>query len=934
MRKDKKYQGLTQAEVIASREQHGANVLTPPRKASLLSRFLEKFQDPLIIILLIAGFLSIGISCYEYFGLDEGSQAFFEPVGIFVAIFLATGLSFYFEAKANKEFNLLNKVNDDEPVRVIRDGNATEVPKRDVVVGDLVIIDTGQEIPADGVLLEAVSLNVDESSLTGEPTCHKSTVEADFDRDATYPTNHVERGTNVLEGHGIFRVTAVGDKTENGKVYKAAQIDDSVKTPLDEQLQRLSVLITNASYIIAAAVIVGKLVFFFGAAPLSWTFAVPVALFFWLVICRFKRLSSVACAAIIIGFFLLLIALVTGVFVYYYPGQNFTPLLAYSLQTIMIAVTLIVVAVPEGLPMAVTLSLAYSMRNMLKTNNLVRKMHACETMGASTVICTDKTGTLTQNQMQVSDCEFYGMTCDDPLVAESIAFNTTALLDLSNPDHPRVLGNPTEGALLLWLNDKGVDFMQMREDAEALKEEPFSTRTKYMTTEMRLPDGRRMLYMKGAPEILLSLCQTISGGVDRSAIEKTLAEYQDHGMRTLGFAVRQLGPAGEQADKGLTFIGIMAIADPVRADVPESVEECLKAGIKVKIVTGDTPGTAKEIGRQIGIWGEDDGSENIITGPELAALSDDELLRRAPKLKIIARARPEDKLRLVKALQANNEVVAVTGDGTNDAPALNAAQVGLSMGSGTNVAKEASDITIIGDSFASIGRAVMWGRSLYENIQRFILFQLTVNVAACFIVLAGAFLGKQSPLTVTQMLWVNLIMDTFAAMALASLPPSPDVMKEKPRDRKAFIISHGMGCNILGVGGAIFLVCLIIVYIFDFYDVDSMTDLFELHFNRGGNGMTTYELSLFFTVFVMLHFWYMFNARAFNTGKSVFKVDYSTGFWTINAITFFGQILIVELLYNFFNVTPLRLQDWIIIIVGSSFVIWIREVYRVARRLC
>jgi len=817
---------------------------------------------------------------------------------------------------------------------VIRDGNATEVPKRDVVVGDLVIIDTGQEIPADGVLLEAVSLNVDESSLTGEPTCHKSTVEADFDRDATYPTNHVERGTNVLEGHGIFRVTAVGDKTENGKVYKAAQIDDSVKTPLDEQLQRLSVLITNASYIIAAAVIVGKLVFFFGAAPLSWTFAVPVALFFWLVICRFKRLSSVACAAIIIGFFLLLIALVTGVFVYYYPGQNFTPLLAYSLQTIMIAVTLIVVAVPEGLPMAVTLSLAYSMRNMLKTNNLVRKMHACETMGASTVICTDKTGTLTQNQMQVSDCEFYGMTCDDPLVAESIAFNTTALLDLSNPDHPRVLGNPTEGALLLWLNDKGVDFMQMREDAEALKEEPFSTRTKYMTTEMRLPDGRRMLYMKGAPEILLSLCQTISGGVDRSAIEKTLAEYQDHGMRTLGFAVRQLGPAGEQADKGLTFIGIMAIADPVRADVPESVEECLKAGIKVKIVTGDTPGTAKEIGRQIGIWGEDDGSENIITGPELAALSDDELLRRAPKLKIIARARPEDKLRLVKALQANNEVVAVTGDGTNDAPALNAAQVGLSMGSGTNVAKEASDITIIGDSFASIGRAVMWGRSLYENIQRFILFQLTVNVAACFIVLAGAFLGKQSPLTVTQMLWVNLIMDTFAAMALASLPPSPDVMKEKPRDRKAFIISHGMGCNILGVGGAIFLVCLIIVYIFDFYDVDSMTDLFELHFNRGGNGMTTYELSLFFTVFVMLHFWYMFNARAFNTGKSVFKVDYSTGFWTINAITFFGQILIVELLYNFFNVTPLRLQDWIIIIVGSSFVIWIREVYRVARRLC
>ena len=934
MRKDKKYQGLTQAEVIASREQYGTNVLTPPKKASLLTRFLEKFEDPLIIILLIAGFLSIGISCYEYYGLHEGSQAFFEPVGIFVAIFLATGLSFYFEAKANKEFTLLNKVNDDEPVRVIRDGNATEVRKRDVVVGDLVIIDTGQEIPADGVLLEAVSLNVDESSLTGEPTCHKSIVEADFDRDATYPTNHVERGTNVLEGHGIFRVTAVGDQTENGKVYTAAQIDDSVKTPLDEQLQRLSVLITNASYIIAAAVIVGKLVFFFGGAPLSWTFALPVAVFFWLVICRFKRMSSKACAAAIVGFFLLLIGLVTAVFVHYHPGQDFSGLLAYLLQTIMIAVTLIVVAVPEGLPMAVTLSLAYSMRNMLKTNNLVRKMHACETMGASTVICTDKTGTLTQNQMQVSACEFYGIGCDDPPVAERIAYNTPALLDLSHPSHPRVLGNPTEGALLLWLHAKGIAFMQMREEAEAVKDQAFSTRTKYMTTEMRLPDGRRMLYVKGAPEILLSLCQSIGGGADRRDIEKTLAGYQNHGMRTLGFAVRQLEPDSDgRALQGLTFIGIMAIADPVRGDVPKSVEECLKAGIEVKIVTGDTPGTAKEIGRQIGIWGKDDGDDHIITGPELAALSDEELHRRAPKLKIIARARPEDKLRLVKALQDNNEVVAVTGDGTNDAPALNAAQVGLSMGSGTNVAKEASDITIIGDSFSSIGRAVMWGRSLYENIQRFILFQLTVNVAACFIVLAGAFLGKQSPLTVTQMLWVNLIMDTFAAMALASLPPSADVMKEKPRNRGAFIISRGMGYNILGVGGALFLVCLAMVYIFDFYNVDSMTDLLELHFNRGGNGMTTYELSLFFTVFVMLHYWYMFCARAFKTGKSVFRVEYSMGFWVINAIIFFGQILIVELLYNFFNVTPLRLQDWVIIVVGSSVVIWIREAHRMVWNL-
>jgi Ca2+-transporting ATPase len=936
MRKDKKYQGLTQTEVIENRKKYGANVLTPPEKESLLRQFLEKFSDPLIIILLIAGLLSVGISCYEFFGLKEGGEVFFEPVGIFLAILLATGLSFYFESKANKEFNLLNQVNDDEPVRVIRDGNATEIKKRDVVVGDIVLIDTGQEIPADGVLLEAVSLNVDESSLTGEPTCRKSTHEADFDKEATYPTNHVMRGTNVLEGHGVFRVTAVGDHTENGKVYKAAQIDDSVKTPLNEQLSRLGGLITNLSYIVAALVIVGKLLVFFDGAALAWTFALPVAVFFWLVIKKFKKMSVGACAATIVVFFAILIAMVIGVFMHEHPGEDFSALLAYSLQTIMIAVTLIVVAVPEGLPMAVTLSLAYSMRNMLKTNNLVRKMHACETMGAATVICTDKTGTLTQNQMQVSDCQFYGIDADDPRVGEGIAVNSTALLDLSDSKKPRVLGNPTEGALLLWLRDKGVDYLQLREGVETLQELPFSTRTKYMATVVRNDSGKLMLYVKGAPEIVFSLCKSIGGGVSREEVEHQLIEYQNHGMRTLGFAMQELTGVeepfqnGQVVAKDLQFIGIMAIADPVRKDVPQSVSECLKAGIHVKIVTGDTPGTAKEIGRQIGIWSDSDGDENIITGPELAALSDKQLQERAPKLKIIARARPEDKLRLVKALQTNNEVVAVTGDGTNDAPALNAAQVGLSMGSGTNVAKEASDITIIDDSFSSIGRAVMWGRSLYENIQRFILFQLTVNVAACLIVLAGAFLGKQSPLTVTQMLWVNLIMDTFAAMALASLPPSPSVMKEKPRDRHAFIISRTMGMNILGVGGMVFVICLAMVYIFDFYDVKDMTNLLEHHYHRGGTGMTDYELSLFFTVFVMLHFWYMFCARAFETGKSIFRVKYSTGFWTINAITLLGQILIVEVLYKFFNVTPLLFKDWVIIIVATSLVVWVRELHRAA----
>ncbi|MDE6231350.1 MAG: calcium-translocating P-type ATPase, PMCA-type [Muribaculaceae bacterium] len=872
--------GLTDSQVEESRNLHGANVLTPPEKDPLWKRFLEKFGDPLIIILLIAGALSIGISCYEFWGLDKDASVFFEPIGIFIAILLATGLAFYFELKADKEFALLNQVNDDEPVQVIRNGNVTSVPRKDIVVGDVVILNTGEEVPADGQLLEAVSLNIDESTLTGEPICHKTTDPEQFDPDATFSSDMAMRGTKVMEGHGVMRVTAVGDKTENGKVFEAAQIDDSVKTPLNEQLDGLGDLITKISYAFAALIVVGRIIMYFVGNPFEWV-----------------------------------------------------DFVAYLLQTLMIAVTLVVVAVPEGLPMAVTLSLAYSMRRMLKTNNLVRKMHACETMGATTVICTDKTGTLTKNQMTIFRTDFFG---NPPagVLEEGIALNSTAQLDLSG-DKPEVLGNPTEGALILWLRDQGVDYAQLREAAKRVEELPFTTERKYMATVVDSSTGKRILYVKGAPEIVFDLCSDTSG-VTRKEVDAQLLVYQNMAMRTLGFAYQELSE-GEEAiadgkviAKGLHFLGFVAISDPVRADVPDAVREVLDAGIKVKIVTGDTPGTAKEIGRQIGLWNDaTDGDRNIITGVEFDQLSDDELKNRVGDLKIIARARPMDKKRLVEALQAKNEVVAVTGDGTNDAPALKAAHVGLSMGDGTSVAKEASDITIVDNSFSSIGRAVMWGRSLYQNIQRFILFQMTVNVAACFIVLAGAFMGTESPLTVTQMLWVNLIMDTFAAMALASLPPSRSVMKEKPRARQDFIINRLMWQSIIGVGGIFFLILLGILYLFENYSVSSMTELFSFIPQPSGQPtLTPYELSMFFTIFVFLQFWNMFNARAFETGRSAFHFKGASGFVVIALAILIGQIAIVSIGGEFFNVTPLRISDWLIIIGSTSLVLWIGEIIR------
>lgn len=877
------YTGLTEAEVAESRGKYGVNILTPPEKEPLWRQFLKKFGDPLIIILMIAGVLSVGISCYEYWGLGQGAGVFFEPVGIFIAILLATGLAFVFELKADKEFALLNQVNDDEPVQVIRGGNIVQIAKKDVVVGDIVILNTGEEVPADGELLEAVMLNIDESTLTGEPICHKTTDQAQFDKDATFPSNHAMRGTKIMEGHGVMRVLAVGDSTENGKVFEAAQIDDSVKTPLNEQLDGLGKLITRVSYGFAAAIIAGRIVMYFINVP------------------EFDWMS----------------------------------LLAFVLQTLMVAVTLVVVAVPEGLPMAVTLSLAYSMRRMLKTNNLVRKMHACETMGATTVICTDKTGTLTQNQMQVYKADFFGEPSDD-ILAEGIAVNSTAQLDLSDTK-PQVLGNPTEGALLLWLRKRGVNYLDIREKAAHLEELPFSTERKYMATVVKSASGKVILYVKGAPEIVFGMCRD-TAGVTKAEIDARLLEYQNQAMRTLGFAWQEIMPGDKTIEDGrvvagnLTFLGIVAISDPVRGDVPMAVREVIDAGIKVKIVTGDTPGTAKEIGRQIGLWDDTaDGDRNIITGTEFAELSDKELKERVGDLKIIARARPMDKKRLVEALQANNEVVAVTGDGTNDAPALKTAHVGLSMGDGTSVAKEASDITIIDNSFSSIGRAVMWGRSLYQNIQRFILFQMTVNVAACFIVLCGAFMGMQSPLTVTQMLWVNLIMDTFAAMALASLPPSRSVMKEKPRPREAFIINSPMWRSIIGVGGIFFLLLLALLYYFEHTDITCLTQVG--HVAMGPNtGLSAYELSLFFTIFVFLQFWNMFNARAFETGRSAFHFKDCEGFGLIALLILFGQILIVSIGGEFFNVVPLKAIDWVIIIGGTSLVLWIGELLRLFRK--
>ncbi len=843
--------GLTQAQVQESRERYGRNVLTPPKRKSLWALFFEKFSDPVIRILLIAAFLSLGIGFIH--------NEFAETIGIFCAIFLATGIAFWFEYDAMRKFDLLNSTNDDTPVKVVRDGAVTEIPKQDVVVGDVVLLESGEEVPADGTLQEAVSLKINESTLTGEPMIDKTVDPAHFHEDATYPSNEVLRGTTVIEGHGVMVVERVGDATEFGKVAEQSTIESDEETPLNQQLQRLSKLIGRAGITLAIVTFVALLVKGFWVEGLLQAD--------WLTIAE------------------------------------------RVLQYFMVAVTLIVVAVPEGLPMSVTLSLAVNMRRMLKTNNLVRKMHACETMGAITVICTDKTGTLTQNQMRVHEMKTYRPESDE-ILAEGIAANSTAFLDAEG----KVIGNPTEGALLLWLRDRGIDYAELRDKRPMVDQLTFTTERKFMATLVDSPRGGRYLYVKGAPEIILGKCTSFA---DKSAVEAQLTEYQNMAMRTLGFAFVRCDDA-KTCDEalnagGLTFIGVAAISDPVRADVPAAVKECLDAGIGVKIVTGDTPATAKEIGRQIGLWTAQDTDYNHITGAEFAALSDEELLPRVQALKIMSRARPLDKQRLVRLLQQRGEVVAVTGDGTNDAPALNFAQVGLSMGTGTSVAKEASDITLLDDSFSSIATAVMWGRSLYRNIQRFVLFQLTINVVAVVIVLLGSIFGSELPLTVTQMLWVNLIMDTFAALALASLPPSRNVMKEKPRSSKDFIITPAMTRSILGVAALFVVVLLGMLFWF-------------------GSAITPYELSAFFTVFVMLQFWNMFNAKGFASSMPLalsWRGCYA--FFGVLALILVGQMIIVSWGGEVFRTVPLRWQDWLLIIGSTSIVMWVGEIYRTVR---
>ncbi|MCE9105802.1 calcium-translocating P-type ATPase, PMCA-type [Bacteroides pyogenes] len=882
--------GLTENEVLRSRRENGINLLTPPKRPSLWKLYLEKFEDPIVRVLLIAAVLSLIISLIE--------NEYAETIGIIAAILLATGIGFFFEYDANKKFDLLNAVNEETPVKVIRSGRIQEVPRKDIVTGDIVILETGEEIPADGELLEAISMQVNESNLTGEPVTSKTIIEENFDKEATYASNLVMRGTTVVDGHGTMRVTHVGDATEIGKVARQSTEQPLEQTPLNIQLTRLANLIGKIGFTVA---LLSFLIFFIKDVLLHYDFA---ALNGW---------------------------------------HDWLPVLERTLNYFMMAVTLIVVAVPEGLPMSVTLSLALNMRRMLSTNNLVRKMHACETMGAITVICTDKTGTLTQNQMQVYEPSFYALGATGKLVdndevsnliAEGISANSTAFLEETEGQwKPKGVGNPTEVALLLWLHRQGRNYLELREESRIIDQLTFSTERKFMATLADSPLlGKKVFYMKGAPEIVLDKCKDVvlngkrvEVSEYRSTIEKQLQEYQNMAMRTLGFAFKIVDEnepddcAALSSGGDLSFLGIVAISDPIRPDVSAAVHKCRSAGIGIKIVTGDTPGTAREIARQIGLWDpETDNENNSITGIRFAELSDKEALERVKDIKIMSRARPTDKQRLVQLLQQNGAVVAVTGDGTNDAPALNHAQVGLSMGTGTSVAKEASDITLLDDSFNSIGTAVMWGRSLYKNIQRFIVFQLTINFVALLIVLLGSVIGTELPLTVTQMLWVNLIMDTFAALALASIPPSEKVMREKPRRSSDFIITRPMRNYIIGVGTLFLIVLLGMIY----------------HFTYSDQGMTIYRLTVFFTFFVMLQFWNLFNVRVFGTSDSAFKgLSKSYGMELVVLIILIGQFLIVQFGGAVFRTVPLSWQTWLWVAGISSMVLWVGELIRLIQRI-
>ena len=865
--------GLTDEQVRQSREQHGKNVLTPPQRTSLWKLYLDKYRDPIIQILLVAAFVSLILAFIE--------KNFMETIGIFVAVFLATTVGFYFERDAAKKFNLLTALSEEQPVKVRRNDKVMEIPRHDVVVGDVVLVEVGDEVPADGELIVCNDLQINESTLTGEPVTEKS---LEGGGDGAYPRNVILRSTMVMNGRGEFVVTAVGDATEIGKVAKKSTEQTSVETPLHMQLDKLA-----------------------------------------------KRISKVGSVVSVTAFFIFLIHdILTNPA---WGGKDYFYMAEIVLKYFMMAVTLIVMAVPEGLPMAITLSLALNMRRMLKSNNLVRKLHACETMGAVTVICTDKTGTLTQNKMQVSALEL--KQGDETLLDTAIALNSTAELNDGKP-----IGNPTESALLLWLDAQGKDYEELRKQVNVLKQLPFSTERKMMATLAEV-DGETYLFVKGAPEIVMKKC-IIEDRMQRQSAEE-LDEWQHKAMRTLAFAYKKIEASIMRTSRtstaevvalldanDLQLQAIAAIADPIRPDVPAAVQECRHAGIEVKVVTGDTAATALEIGKQIGVFEDEpenigaDGSltsldQQMITGEQWEALSDEEAYERAKDIRVMSRARPTDKQRLVAMLQKRGEVVAVTGDGTNDAPALHYAHVGLSLGSGTSVAKEASDMTLLDDSFKSIANAVMWGRSLYRNLQRFLFFQLVVNVAALLLVLSGSVIGTEMPLTVTQILWVNLIMDTFAALALASLPPSHEVMKDKPRKASDFIINKSIGFGILFCGIVFFLVMFALLVYCE---------------RRGKGGVDVHELTMFFTTFVMIQFWNLFNAKALMSHHTAFRHFLKDkGMILVLVLVLVGQWIIVTFGGEMFRTTPLSLHEWLLIIGSTSVVLWVGELWRAFKRM-
>ena len=869
--KNKRF-GLTDEQVKQSREQYGRNVLTPPHRTSLWKLYLDKYRDPIIQILLVAAFVSLILAFIEH--------NFMETIGIFVAVFLATTVGFYFERDAAKKFNVLTALSEEQPVKVRRGGKVMQIPRHDIVVGDVVLIEVGDEVPADGELLVSTDLQINESTLTGEPITEKNT---EGGGDGAYPRNVILRSTMVMNGRGEFVVTAVGDATEIGKVAQKSTEQTSVKTPLYVQLDKLASMISKVGSVVSVAAFVIFLVHDILTNP-AW------------------------------------------------GGKDYFYMAEIVLDYFMMAVTLIVMAVPEGLPMAITLSLALNMRRMLKSNNLVRKLHACETMGAVTVICTDKTGTLTQNQMQVD--ELLPKDDNQHLLDVAIAINSTAELD-----EDKAIGNPTESALLLWLKSQDKDYRELRHQAKVLKQQPFSTEKKYMATIAEV-DGEKYLLVKGAPEIVLDLCEMEERY--RNQALRELDEWQHKAMRTLAFAYRRIDRGEAASEKSVPTIGqllsakdftlqaLVAITDPIRKDVPAAVKECRHAGIEVKVVTGDTAATAMEIGKQIGVF--EDEAENIgadgdmtsldqqmITGEQWEALSDEEAYKRAKDIRVMSRARPTDKQRLVAMLQKHGEVVAVTGDGTNDAPALHYAHVGLSLGSGTSVAKEASDMTSLDDSFKSIANAVMWGRSLYRNLQRFLFFQLVVNVAALLLVLGGSIIGTEMPLTVTQILWVNLIMDTFAALALASLPPSHEVMNDKPRKATDFIINKGMAFGILFCGIAFFIVMFAMLIYCE---------------RRGKGGVDVHELTVFFTTFVMIQFWNLFNAKSLGSNRTAFRHFLKDkGMILVLALVLVGQWLIVTFGGEMFRTVPLSLTEWLVIIGATSIVLWVGEIWRAFKRL-